>query len=75
MQCFFCRLIIEKVSVSDEGNYCCRASNDLSLEFSNWVEVSVHQPARGMAFPVVERAPYNQFFLPSFSASTIWRKR
>ena len=42
-----CRLVIEKASVTDEGNYCCRASNNLSIVFSNWVEVSVHQPARG----------------------------
>jgi hypothetical protein len=44
------RLVIEKASITDEGNYCCRASNDLSIVFSNWVEVSVHQPARGKLF-------------------------
>ena len=38
------RLVIEKVSFSDEGNYCCRASNDLNNVFSNWVEVSVQKP-------------------------------
>lgn len=70
---FSCRLVIEKVSVSDEGNYICRASNDLSLQFSNWVEVSVHQPAHGMAFPVVQQL-HSQYLLPSLSASTIWRK-
>lgn len=41
-----CRLVIEKVSQDNEGNYCCRASNEVSTEFSNWVEVTVHKPHR-----------------------------
>jgi hypothetical protein len=40
------RLVLEKVSKADEGSYCCRASNDLNLVFSNWVEVTVQQPVR-----------------------------
>ena len=41
------RLVLEKVSKSDDGSYCCRASNDLNIVFSNWVEVSVQQPVQG----------------------------
>ena len=45
---FLYRLVIERVSVSDEGNYCCRASNDVNIVFSHWVMVAVHEPTRGM---------------------------
>ena len=61
---FSCRLVINKVSVSDEGNYCCRAANDLNTEFSNWVEVSVHQPAHGMALPVSTQNSITNSFCP-----------
>lgn len=39
-----CCLCIEKVSLSDAGQYCCRASNAVNIEFSNWAEIKVNQP-------------------------------
>ena len=44
------RLVLERVSKNDNGSYCCRASNDLNVVFSNWVEVVVQQPVQGELF-------------------------
>ena len=37
-------LIIERVQKDDEGMYCCRATNDVNVVFSNWAEVKVMKP-------------------------------
>ena len=39
-----CQLHIEKISLADAGQYCCRASNPVNIEFSNWAEIKVNQP-------------------------------
>lgn len=37
-------LIIDPVKKSDEGMYCCRASNEVNIVFSNWAEIKVMKP-------------------------------
>lgn len=39
-----CRLTIEKVTLDDAGQYCCRASNEVNIVFSSWAEIKVTQP-------------------------------
>lgn len=40
-----CRLVIDKVGKDDAGMYCCRATNDVNVVFSNWAEVKVQKPS------------------------------
>jgi len=40
-----CKLVIEKVGKDDAGMYCCRATNDVNVVFSNWAEVKVQKPS------------------------------
>lgn len=39
------RLVIDKVGKDDAGMYCCRATNDVNVVFSNWAEVKVQKPS------------------------------
>ena len=40
-----CQLVIDKVGKDDAGMYCCRATNNVNVVFSNWAEVKVQKPS------------------------------